>query len=175
MPRTTTGRNRDEERIVAARITAERTRRDWTITDVAAAMADAGCPLPASAIYKIEKGDPPRRITLNEFLAFAAIFEMEPADLLRPPTPPDPARLAELVEALREKSAEVASVVDAWCSVHEELYDLVGVDPATWGDLQADLEKVRSRVTPVVNNLATSIQYQVRGRQSSRGQHSEAP
>lgn len=175
MPRTTSGRTRPEERIVAGRIAQERDRRRWSRERLAAEMADAGCPIPASAVYKIENSDPPRRITLNEFLAFAAVFDVEPVELLRPAAAPDPARVADLVKALRRRSAEVASAVDSWCSVHEELYDLVGVDPATWGDVQADLEKVRSRVTPVVRNLTTSIQVQIPGKQTGRGQHPEAP
>lgn len=174
MPKTTRGRTREEERIVAQRILDERERRRWSRERLAAAMADAGCPLHASAIYKIENADPPRRITLNEFLAFAAVFEMDPAELLLPPTPPDDRRVNELIDTLRRTSDEAASSLDEWCSAHEELYLIVGVDPKTWTPLRADLEKVRSRIRRVVTNLTTSIQYEFPGKRTSRGQHPEA-
>lgn len=44
-------------------------------------MTDAGCPIQGSAIYKIEKADPPRRITVDELVAFATVFETSAVDL----------------------------------------------------------------------------------------------
>jgi hypothetical protein len=44
----------------------------------------AGCAIQPSALYKVEKGDPPRRITVDELVALATVFELEVSDLLRP-------------------------------------------------------------------------------------------
>jgi hypothetical protein len=47
-------------------------------------MTDAGCNIQASAIYKIEKVDPARRITVDELIALARVFGRSIDDLLRP-------------------------------------------------------------------------------------------
>ena len=48
-------------------------------------MTEAGCPINQSAVWKIENGDPPRRIVYDEALAFARVFEMSLVDLSVPP------------------------------------------------------------------------------------------
>lgn len=82
MPRPNQPRTIDKERTLARRIVELRDQRGFTNESLARRMTDAGCPIRDSAIYKIEKGTPPRRITVDELFGFAAAFEMPVTDLL---------------------------------------------------------------------------------------------
>jgi transcriptional regulator with XRE-family HTH domain len=62
----------------------EREQRGMTYEGLAARMTAAGCSIQPSALYKIEKSNPPRRITVDELVALAAVFDLEIADLLTP-------------------------------------------------------------------------------------------
>jgi transcriptional regulator with XRE-family HTH domain len=72
------------ETAVADRITRERDLRGWSLEVTAKRMTDAGCPINPSAIYKIESGEPRRRVTVNELVAFAIVFELPIAELVLP-------------------------------------------------------------------------------------------
>ena len=76
MPRPNRGRVIHAERNLAQRVAYERQRpeRGWTFDGLAKRMTDAGCPMAGSAIYKIENGDPPRRVTVDELVALARVF-----------------------------------------------------------------------------------------------------
>jgi transcriptional regulator with XRE-family HTH domain len=84
MPRQNPGRTLNIEASLARRIAWERDNRGWTNEGLARRMADAGCHIQHTAIYKIEKGDPPRRVTVNELVAFARAFDLDVPDLLQP-------------------------------------------------------------------------------------------
>lgn len=84
MPRPNPLRAVRSEGNLARRIAYERDRRSWTYDGTAKRLTEAGCPIQGSAIYKIEKGDPPRRISVDELVAFAAIFQIDVPDLLMP-------------------------------------------------------------------------------------------
>jgi transcriptional regulator with XRE-family HTH domain len=66
---------------------------------LASRLTSAGCPIQASAIYKIEKGDPPRRITVDELVAFAQVFGVSIEHLLLPPEAVATEELADLAVA----------------------------------------------------------------------------
>jgi transcriptional regulator with XRE-family HTH domain len=72
------------EENLAHRIAYERERRGWTYDGTAKRLTDAGCPIQGSAIYKIEKGNPRRRISVDELVAFAEVFDVETVELLVP-------------------------------------------------------------------------------------------
>jgi transcriptional regulator with XRE-family HTH domain len=74
------------EELVRRRIAYERKARGWSNAELAKRMADAGCPINQSAIQKIENGNPPRTISLDEAGAFAEVFGVSLNDLQRPPT-----------------------------------------------------------------------------------------
>ena len=84
MPRQNLNRSLQSEANVARRITMERERRGWTLEGTAKRMTDIGCTIGHTAIYKIEKGDPPRRISVDELVAFASVFGMGVEELLVP-------------------------------------------------------------------------------------------
>lgn len=76
MPKRTAARDITErgEKNLRERIARERSRRGWSYEDLARQMAEAGCPINKAALRSVEKGDPPRRITVDELLALAEIF-----------------------------------------------------------------------------------------------------
>lgn len=84
MPRVNPLRTVANERNLAARIGHEREQRGWTLEGTAKRMAEVGYPIQPTAIYKIEKGDPPRRITVDELVGFATVFGTTVDNLLLP-------------------------------------------------------------------------------------------
>ena len=102
------------EATVARRIRFERENRDWSPAKLAQQMTAAGYPLNQSAIWRIENGDPPRRVNLEEAVGFAKVFEMGLEDLITPvgamATPELRRRLRNVLEATRAyQEAEAAA------------------------------------------------------------------
>lgn len=86
MPKTNSRRGlRGSEHELRRRVAYERERRGWSTAGLAARLTQvAGCPIQQSAIWKIENGDPPRRVTVDELVAFARVFDVTVEELLRP-------------------------------------------------------------------------------------------
>jgi transcriptional regulator with XRE-family HTH domain len=82
MPKVNPGRSIDSEANLADRIAYERRRRHLSYEGLAALMTDEGCAIQGSAIYKIEKGDPPRRVTVDELVALTRVFDVKTTDEL---------------------------------------------------------------------------------------------
>jgi transcriptional regulator with XRE-family HTH domain len=119
VPRPNPPREVFAERHLAARVGKEREQRGWSYEGLAERMALAGCPIQASGIYKIEKADPPRRITVDELVAFSKVFELPVAALLADPelgAPAEAVRLFDLyVSQLRHQQRahrEIAETLD---------------------------------------------------------------
>lgn len=74
MPRQSRERGTGTEASLAKRVEFERKEHGLSHEALAKKMTDAGCKIQGSAIYKIEKADPPRRITVDELTAFAEVF-----------------------------------------------------------------------------------------------------
>lgn len=114
MPRQNPIRDIRAESDLAQRIAWERERRGWTNEGLASRLTAAGCPIQPSAIYKIEKGDPPRRITVNELVAMANVFGLPVTDLLQSPDAVSDPWVGHLVNkaevALRELNAVVGEM-----------------------------------------------------------------
>jgi len=107
MPRPNKPRTVDREDALARRIGYERKARGWTYDSLAARMTSAGCPIDQSAIYKIEKAEPRRRITVDELVAFAQVFGYTNVDELL-----DPPELVEYHEASRLMGAATSAVYE---------------------------------------------------------------
>jgi hypothetical protein len=110
MPRPNPNRTIGGERVLARRIAEEREARDWTLEMLSRRMEAVGCPLHTSAIFKIETGDKKtgklRRITVDELVAFASVFEISMEDLVTP-------------GALRDR--RLRRLVDAWWDARQVL------------------------------------------------------
>lgn len=74
MPRPNKGRTIPAESVLALRIAMERKARGWSYEQLADAMTEAGCPIQGSAIFKIEKGEPRRRIAVDELAALSLVW-----------------------------------------------------------------------------------------------------
>lgn len=103
MPRPNKARKVYAEEHLAQRIAKERAaaKPPMTLEGLAKRMTDAGCAIQASAIYKIEQGDPPRRITVDELVGFARVFGTTPEDLLTAPELRASKRIAPLLDEWR--------------------------------------------------------------------------
>jgi len=123
MPRVNVGRTVNAEQALAQRIAHERTRRGWSLDGLAVRMRDAGCPIATSAIYKIESGDPPRRITVDELVALAKVFEYDDlSDLLRP--------IADDIYARVDQAwVQIGTSVEALIDAISETLELAATDP----------------------------------------------
>ena len=133
MPRPNPPRKLFAEPHVAARIAIEREARSWSYEGLAKRLTDAGCPIQASAIYKIEKADPPRRITVDELVAFAAVFDVAVEELLVDPAMRLPVELAQLLERFetyqRHRAAnftEAARLEQEGTAIVDRVQELVG-------------------------------------------------
>lgn len=85
MPPRNPGRTLQSEDNLARRISYERQRRGWTYEGLARRMTDAGCAMNQTSAYKTEKGNPRRRILVEELVAFSAVFGIPVTELLLPP------------------------------------------------------------------------------------------
>jgi hypothetical protein len=102
-------------------------------------MTRLGCPINASAIYKIEKADPPRRITVDELVGFSRAFEISVEDLLLPPEIASRTELRALFlhwEGARNESGRAAAAEEsAWSALRE----FVDKNPEISSDLETIL------------------------------------
>jgi transcriptional regulator with XRE-family HTH domain len=85
MPRPNQPRDVFAEEHLAHRIKLEREKRGWTYEGLAQRMTDVGCPINQSALYKVEQAQPRRRITVDELVALARVFDIPVQDLLTDP------------------------------------------------------------------------------------------
>jgi transcriptional regulator with XRE-family HTH domain len=130
MPRSNPARTLPIEAHVAANVAREREQRGMTYEGLALAMSNAGCPIQPSAIFKIEKGQPPRRITVNELWALSTALEVGIGELLEDPsvrtTPPEVWTIVRDVEnqqrVIDRALYEIRQAVDQMKSV-------IGADP----------------------------------------------
>lgn len=151
MPRPNKPRAVLAESHLAGRIAMEREARGWTNDGLAKRMTDAGCPMSGSAIFKIEKGDPPRRIVVDELVAFSKVFGVPVQDLLVPPEIADRAELIKLVIdwVAADDAANIAAIaaneqranseaawaaVQAWATGHPDDTETLESLFASWSE-----------------------------------------
>ena len=112
------------ERALARRIAWERESRGWTYEGMAGRMTAAGCAIQASALYKIEKGTPRRRITVDELVAIAVVFEVDIPDLLLPVEVALHHDIALIASAQAEASQVLREAINQAIAATKELFDL---------------------------------------------------
>lgn len=114
---------------LAERIAAERDARGWTNDGLAKRMTDAGCPMAASAIFKIEKAQPRRRIVVDELIAFAKVFGLSLEDLLLPPEVARSQELKQLLLEYDEAQRALGPVLRASNNASNRVFDFVEAHP----------------------------------------------
>lgn len=160
MPRPNPLRALQSEDNLARRVAYERERRGWSYEGTAKRLTDAGCPIQSSAIFKIEKGEPRRRITVDELVGFARVFELDVEDLLIPAN-------VILTEAVREQIAVAgeayAAAVDAarrfvtaWTTV-ETLMDSESFEHGGLRDALHQYGAIPADVPPRVREALTAL------------------
>ena len=97
MPRQNQPRSMNVEEFVARRIEVERRSHNWSYETLAKRMAQVGCVIQPSAIQRIEKGDPPRKISVDEAVAMAKVFKLSLEEFLQEGESVDDSRLRKLV------------------------------------------------------------------------------
>lgn len=120
---------------------------------LASRMVGVGCPINASAIYKIEKADPPRRITVDELIGFSKVLNIQIEELLLPPevvasqelrtfvTAFDAAR--EEADAANAKAGEAQKRLRAFLADHPELVTSLEQQTKAWVEQWVDEESRR--------------------------------
>lgn len=109
MPRPNAPRSLFAEPHVAVRIATERESRGWSYDGLAKRLTGLGCAIQSSAIYKIEKAKPRRRITVDELIAFAQVFDLSVEEMLADPT--------------QRRSAEAVRLLERWSLLHARYAD----------------------------------------------------
>jgi transcriptional regulator with XRE-family HTH domain len=114
---------------LSQRIALEREQRGWSYETLAKRMADVGCPIAGSAIYKVEKGDPPRRVTVDELLALSEVFGLTLDELLTPVEVVRKQRAQELIAELAPTERALDAAVDRMVDLMAEVLELTAGDP----------------------------------------------
>jgi transcriptional regulator with XRE-family HTH domain len=132
---------------LASRLAGMRQRHGWSQDRLAAEMAKAGCPIPQSAISKIERpaAGGRRAITVDEALAFARVFNMSLHELVLPQD-----ALAE-VQALRdlaegmEALADREEAVNRYNSIVNRLAERMEKEPRWAAIIKGELDRLHAR------------------------------
>jgi transcriptional regulator with XRE-family HTH domain len=82
------------ERNIAARVKAERQAREWSLETMSKKLEAAGFPVAVSSLHRLEREDPPPRISVDQALAFCDVFELAFEDLTRAEVSPEAADMA---------------------------------------------------------------------------------
>jgi transcriptional regulator with XRE-family HTH domain len=167
MPRPNQPRSIASEQALARRIADEREARGWSYDGLASRMTKVGCAIQSSAIYKIEKSDPPRRITVDELVGFSEVFGIPVDQLLLPPELAAKKELVKLITAWDAARVEAArandAATEAWGTLqeyvraHPETEEAVEAAMAAWMDYYYEPDEHRDwRLDKWVGDLTNS-------------------
>ena len=113
MPKVSREQGTGAEANLARRIQHERERRKLSYEALAQLVTAAGCKIQGSAIYKIEKATPPRRITVDELTAFADVFDVSVSELLKPLELVQQEIASELLERMQARNRALFQLLTA--------------------------------------------------------------
>jgi len=143
---------------LARRVEHERMRRNWSPAGLARLVTKAGAPMNQSAIWKIENGTPRRKITVDEALAFAAVFEVPLEELLLPVELVEEQELRRLLEARHERWLAVAQAESELEAAEAALDKYLESHPEQLG-VALDIQGA-NRSTPLPDSLIDQINKQ---------------
>lgn len=129
MPRPSRVRSIEGEANLARRIQHERTARGLSYEGLAKLMSDAGCKTQGSAIFKIEKGTPPRRVTVDELIALAEVFDVGVENLLTPMRVLETHLLKELLARLDAGDRNLIEAATTLINAYVEYFELAAFEP----------------------------------------------
>lgn len=129
MPRPSRLRSIEGEANLAKRVQREREYRGLSYEALAKAMTNAGCKIQGSAIFKIEKGEPPRRITVDELIALADVFEVSVENLLTPVEVLRTQRGQELLKEIDAGDRALGAAAVSLLNAYTEYFDLAAYEP----------------------------------------------
>jgi transcriptional regulator with XRE-family HTH domain len=122
---------------VAERIKSERAQRGWTLESLAKRMEAVGCPIQPSGLFKIERAEGRRRITVDELVAFGQVFGIPIGELTLDPSLAVPSAAAALIEELwhamerqRQATATAEQAGQEWQSAYDRLVPLLEAHPS---------------------------------------------
>jgi transcriptional regulator with XRE-family HTH domain len=149
MPRPNQPRSIASEANVAERITLEREKRELSYEALAKLMTDAGCSMVGSAIFRIEKGNPRRHITVDELVAFAEVFGTSVPNLLAPVDLVRSDHARELVEQTLDVWKTLPAAAAKLYGLAVEFYKLSQSDPELYEFFQYQWMKAAAELLPV--------------------------
>ena len=110
---------------LAERIAYERDKiRGWSYETLARKMTAAGCSIQGSAIFKIEKGTPRRRVTVDELIALSTVFGVSIEELLKPMELLRQERAQVLLEQLDEGNLDIVRGVQKMIEAYRQMFEL---------------------------------------------------
>ncbi len=138
MPPRNPHRTLESEDNLARRVAYERERLEMTYEGLAKRMTDAGCAINASGIYKIEKGEPRRRITVDELIGFSRVFATPPEQLLLPVEVVADKAMERALDRLRTATMDVDHAQRKLDQVREQVNgELAKLGMTLGGDVQS--------------------------------------
>jgi transcriptional regulator with XRE-family HTH domain len=162
MPRPNRPRAIAGETALARRVAREREKRDLSYEALAIQMKRHGCPINASALYRIEKGDnqtgKPRRITVDELMGFAAVFNIPVERLLEAPEVAARQDFVELIDVWQQASEDQERARGRVKTAMIVLRAMVEVDPELSPVLEDVLEEwAADRFEPEHQEMAVAF------------------
>jgi transcriptional regulator with XRE-family HTH domain len=129
MPRPNVGRSMANEANLAVRVARERQARGMSYEALAKAMTKVGCSINASSLYKIEKGSPPRKVTVEELVAFHQVFDLSIENLLTPIELLDQERAHEILKDVGAAEIRLFEAVADLLGGYSDFYSLAATHP----------------------------------------------
>ena len=149
MPRPNRARSIASEDNLARRITYEREQRGWSYAGLAQRMTAQGCAIDQSALYKIEKGAPRRRISVDELVAISEVFALPMTELLAPAELVAKRTAVEALERYRQARAayyeamhQLAEIAKAEPLVENVLNDLLTAEDIPWPEIYYGMRRI---------------------------------
>lgn len=148
MPRPNPTRSIRSERNLAERIAIEREERGQGYEALAKLMTEQGCPIQGSAIHKIEKGNPPRKVSVDELVALSLVWGLQVDDLLMPVELRNQQRAQALIASAADADRRLADVVD---EIFDVMYKIDELDDDTYEYVEG--HRYRATVADLGNGL----------------------
>ena len=117
------------ERNLAERIRRQRALVGWSPSDLARAMTNAGCSIATSAIYRIEDDENPRKISVDELITLAQVFDTTVESLLTPVEVLDKEKAQETLKQLDDAQARMIEAIGDTLTGVSTMLDLAVFEP----------------------------------------------